>query len=58
MPFVDHYFISYDEFDETFEYWQAYKRTNNSFDSESYSKLGVRDTLLIQEFNVELHIKN
>lgn len=58
MPFVDHYFIRYDEFKETFLFWQAAKRANNSFDSQSFSKLGVRDTLVIQVFNVELNIKN
>ena len=55
MPFLDFYHIGYKGYNQ---YKNARQRINNIFISESYNNLGEKDTLVVQEFNLELHIKD
>lgn len=55
MPFLDFYHKGKKDF---YNYEYGVNKINNSFVSESFSKLGINDTIVVQEYNVELNIKN
>jgi len=55
MPFLDFYHIGYKNYNQ---YNNARRRINNVFISESFLNLGEKDTLVIQEYNLKLTIRN
>lgn len=51
MPYLDFYFKNaYQQF--------SVRRFNNKFNSDSISSLGVNDTIMIQEYNIEIKINS